>query len=362
MASGLVNPWGLAFLPGGRFLVTEKGGTMRIVQANGSRSAAISGVPAVDSVGQGGLLDVALAPDYATTQRIYWSFAERDANGANGLAVASGVLNESALSLSGVQVIYRQTPKVSGSSGHFGGRILFAPDGKLFVMMGDRQNGDQRGFAQDLARGNGKIARINPDGSAPADNPFVGQSGAQAALWALGIRNPQGAAIHPTTGELLINEHGPQGGDEVNRITRGANYGWPVRSYGCEYGATQGEACWIGGGTHAPTYVEPVTTWTPTSTAPSGMLIYSGNAIPEWRNKALVGGMQYGGTLWRVDIDQTAAIRCTVRGGLAVQNCGEVLFNNAKIGKRIRDVRQGPDGWVYLLTDASNGEILRISR
>ncbi|MFM9914337.1 MAG: PQQ-dependent sugar dehydrogenase [Rhizobacter sp.] len=336
--ASLSAPWGMAFLPDGRMLVTQKSGSMVIVSANGGTvSAPLSGVPAVASAGQGGLLDVAIDPDFTIDPWVYWTYAETG-SGGSGTAVARGRL--SGLALTDVQVIFRQLPKVAGD-GHFGSRLVFRGDKTLFVTLGERQKGSP---AQDPTTHLGKVVRIARDGSVPAGNPDLGAS-ARPELWSLGHRNPQGAALHPTTGDLWLVEHGPQGGDELNRVTAGANYGWPVKSYGCNYGDPIGEACRIGGGTHAPTYVEPVSFWVPTSIAPSGLAFYTGAGFPEWQGNAILGALA-GTALWRVVLDgSTEVLR-------------ERLFGN--LDERMRCVRQGPDGWLYLLTD--NGKLIRIER
>jgi len=347
-ASGLDHPWGMAFLPEGQMLVTERGGQMRRVSADGNRvSAPITGLPPVRSGGQGGLLDVAIDPDFATTPWVYWSYSEAGDGGA-GTAVARGRLGGN--TLTDVQVILRQQPKVGGGS-HWGSRLVWGADKMLFVTLGDRMvdnpsrpNADG---AQHPGKLLGKVVRIQRDGSVPADNPFVGKPGVRPEVYSLGHRNPQGAARHPASGELWVVEHGPQGGDEVNRVKPGANYGWPLRSYGCPYGSTVGEACRVAGGTHAPTYEEPITTWVPTSIAPSGMMFYTGSRFPEWQGNLFVGALG-GQALWRLVLD-----------GIAVKS-REPLF--ADLRERIRDVRQGPDGWIYLLTDSSDGRIVRIQR
>ena len=336
--SALKSPWGLAFLPDGRMLVTQKAGSMVIVSADGGTvSAPLSGVPAVASADQGGLLDVAIDPDFATDPWVYWTYAEAG-TGGSGTAVARGRL--SGLALTDVQVIFRQFPKVAGD-GHFGSRLVFGNDKTLFVTLGERQKGSP---AQDPTTHLGKVIRIARDGSVPSGNPNLG-AGARPELWSLGHRNPQGAALHPTTGDLWLVEHGPQGGDELNRVTAGANHGWPVKSYGCNYGAPVGEACRIGGGTHAPSYVEPVSSWVPTSIAPSGLIFYTGAGFPEWRGDAFLGALA-GMALWRV----------VLNGSTEVSR--ERLF--ADLGERMRCVRQGPDGWIYLLTDS--GRLIRIVR
>jgi glucose/arabinose dehydrogenase len=341
--SGLANPWGMAFLPDGRILVTERGGTLRIVSADGATvSAPVGGVPSVFASGQGGLLDVALDPDFASDPWVYLSYAEPGSGseaGLAGTAVARGRLQGSALV--GVQVIFRQAPKVSGA-GHFGSRLVFAGDKTLYVTLGERQQGSP---AQDVTGHLGKVVRIARDGSVPAGNPGFG-AGARPELWSNGHRNPQGAALHPTTGELWLCEHGPQGGDEVNIARAGRNYGWPVRSYGCNYGDPPGPACQIGGGTHAPNFEEPLATWVPTSIAPSGLAFYTGAMFPEWQGNLFMGALA-GRALWRM----------VLSGNTVVSR--EALF--ATLGERIRDVRQGPDGALYMLTDNGAGRIVRIA-
>jgi aldose sugar dehydrogenase len=341
----------MAFLPDGRILVTEKAGSLRLVSADGaSVSAAISGVPAVDAAGQGGLFDVLVARDFATSRRIFFTFAEPGSGaeaGRNGLAVARAVLDSGGSTLSQLQVIFRQTPKVSGTSGHYGGRLVQAADGHLFVTQGDRQIGSEMGNAQLLDKGNGKIMRITQDGTAPADNPFVNTAGAQAGIWSYGHRNPQGAALHPGTGELWTSEHGPQGGDEINRTLAGLNYGWPKVSYGCNYGDPVGNCTPVGGASTGAGYEPPLTYWVPTSIAPSGLAFYTGDRFPEWRGNLFAGALS-GKALWRIELN-----------GNTVSN-REALFTS--LNERIRDVRQGPDGWLYLLTDSTSGRIVRVER
>ncbi|MDH4062309.1 MAG: PQQ-dependent sugar dehydrogenase, partial [Aquincola sp.] len=273
----LDSPWGMAFLPDGRMLVTQKAGTMVIVSADGSAvDATISGVPAVNSGGQGGLLDVALDPDYATDPWVYFTFSEDGAGGA-GTALARGRLVGNALQ--NVTLLWQQTPKVN-SSVHYGSRIAFRPDKTLYVTAGERGQDDPGNpgtqWAQNVARTTGKVVRLNRDGSVPLDNPVIAVPGALPGLYSIGHRNPQGAAVKPGTSDLWLTEHGPQGGDELNRVLPGRNYGWPLVSYGCPYGSPVGDACRVNGGTHAPAYEEPKTYWVPTSTAPSGMTFYDG--------------------------------------------------------------------------------------
>ena len=348
LAATLAAPWSLAFLPDGRMLVTQRGGSLVIVRADGSAvEAAVSGVPAVNSAGQGGLLDVALDPDFTTTGWIYLSYAE-DGPGGSGTALARARLvgNE----LRELAVIWRQQPKVA-SGIHYGARIAFRPDKTLYLTVGERGQDDPGAptvaFAQNPALTLGKVLRLNRDGSVPTDNPVFG-AGAAPGLWSLGHRNPQGAAVRPGSSELWVAEHGPQGGDELNRIRAGANYGWPLRSYGCPYGAPVGDACRVGGGTHAPDFEEPASYWVPTSTAPSGMAFYDGDRFPDWRGQVFVGALA-GRTLWRLQLDAAGNV-------LTREQVPEVQA----LAQRIRDVRQGPDGWLYLLSD--EGRILRLER
>lgn len=360
VATGLDTPWGLAFLPDGRMLITQRGGQLRLRNADGSPvnggDDQVAGVPAVAAVGQGGLLDIAIDPDFASNRRIYFSFSERDASNPslNGTAVARAELDAANLTLANVTVIYRQSPKVD-STAHFGSRLVFDRNGYLFVTMGERLLDTQRGFAQDLSRGNGKVVHITTDGAPAQGNPFATTAGAQPHIWSYGHRNPQGAALHPVTGDLWINEHGPQGGDEVNLTLAGRNYGWPVISYGQEYGTlTQvGEGVAKPGLEQPLTYWEKIdgTAWTPgtqkSSIAPSGMAFYTGDALPDWKGNLFIGALA-GTALWRLTLD-----------GNTVVGRERLL---AERGERIRDVRQGPDGWLYLLTDSSNGKLLRVQR
>ena len=350
VAAGLSRPWGLTFLPSGELLFTERSGTMRTVMPDGSQlSAPITGLPSMVVAGQGGLLDVALDPDHANNQRVYWSYSEADAGtpSLSGTAVARGELVNGAMTK--VQVIYRQAPKLAGS-GHFGGRLAFGVDGNLFVTLGERQQDDPANptdlYAQNIVNGLGKVVRIDTDGQPVSDNPTFA-NGATAGLYSIGHRNPQAAAVHPVSGELWLAEHGPQGGDEVNRVTPGANYGWPKVSYGCAYGAPPDTTCKVNGGTHAPTYTEPLTFWTPTAIAPSGMVFYTGTRYAGWQDNLFVGALA-GQAIWRLTIANGAV---TNREALLAGRLG-----------RIRDVRQGPDGWLYVLTDEANGRILRLER
>lgn len=342
----LRSPWGMAFLPGGGLLVTQKNGTiLRLADDGRTLGTALAGVPEVVDAGQGGLLDIALDPDFARDPWVYWSYAEAGPGGS-GTAVARGRLG--ATGFSDVAVIYRQTPKVSGN-GHFGCRLVFRPDDKtLFITLGERQKDSPSNpgadWAQNTARTTGKVVRVNRDGSIPAGNPDFG-TGAAPGLWSIGHRNPQGAAIRPGTNELWLVEHGPRGGDELNRVVPGANYGWPLRSYGCNYHHGQSAAdCRPGGGRHAPEFTEPVMTFLPVSTAPSGLAFVTGSRYPEWQGHVLIGALA-GQALWRVRLDGTVAVE------------REKLLPG--IG-RVRCVQIGPDGWIYLLTD--DGLLARIER
>lgn len=334
VVEGLEAPWGMAFLPDGRLLVTEKPGRLRIVAPDGQLSAPLAGVPAVEAVGQGGLLDVALDPGFAANQIIYLSYSE-PADGTAGTAVARARLGGDGLQ--DVQVIFRQTPKIS-SRHHYGSRLVFARDGTLFITLGDR--GSQRDSAQDLGTHLGKLVRIASDGSVPADNPFVGRAGALPEIWSYGHRNLQGAALHPVTGELWTHEHGPRGGDEINIARAGRNYGWPVITYGREYHGPK-----IGEGTSKAGMEQPLHYWVP-SIAPSGMVFYDGAAIPAWRGNLLVGALA---------AQQIARLELSAAGSVTHEE-------RIAIGERVRDVEQGPDGAVYVLTDTGkNSRLLRLA-
>ena len=349
LATGLQSPWSLAFLPDRRMLITQRGGQLRLRNADATpagTSDLVSGVPQVLFEGQGGLLDVAVDPQFGSNRRIYLSFSEGTSS-SNGTAVVRAELNLATRALENVTVIFRQLPKVA-SSGHFGSRLVFDRLGHLFVTLGDRQIDSQRGFAQDVTRGNGKVVRITTDGAAAPGNPGFG-AGAHPGLWSIGHRNPQGAALHPGSGELWISEHGPQGGDEINIARSGLNYGWPVISYGQEYGTTTqvGEGTAKAGMEQPQTYWETIdgAPWTggaKSSIAPSGLAFYGADAIPQWKGN-LFSGALIGTALWRLTLN-----------GDAVTGRERLL---AERGERIRDVRQGPDGWLYLLTD--NGKLLR---
>jgi glucose/arabinose dehydrogenase len=331
VASGLEYPWGLAFLPDGRMLVTERPGRLRVVARGGRVSEPLAGVPEVFARGQGGLLDVAVSPGFVQDRLVYLSFSEPGEGGA-GTAVARGRLGDRGLE--GAQVIWRQQPKVSGSQ-HWGSRLVFRSDGTLFVTLGDRFAHRER--AQDLSVTIGKIVRLNADGSIPRDNPFVGRAGARPEIWSYGHRNIQAAALDPS-GQLWTVEHGARGGDELNRPQPGRNYGWPVITYGVDYSGAR-----IGVGTSRPGMEQPVYYWDPVI-APSGALFYTGDAFPDWRGDLLVGSLQPG-----------CLVRLRLEGNRVVREERYL----ADLG-RIRDVRQGADGLVYLLTDSPNGRILRL--
>jgi glucose/arabinose dehydrogenase len=285
--------------------------------------------------------------DFATDPWVYFTFSE-DGTGGSGTALARGRLAGN--TLQNVSVLWRQTPKVSGGN-HYGSRIAFRPDGTLYVTAGDRAQDDPAApgtqWAQNVARTQGKVVRLNRDGSVPTDNPSFG-IGALPGLWSRGHRNPQGAAVRPGTSDLWLTEHGPQGGDEVNRVLAGRNYGWPLVSYGCPYGSPVGDACRVGGGTHAPTYEEPKSIWVPTSIAPGGIAFYTGAGFPEWQGHLFVTALA-GQTLWRLVVDANDNV--TLREEVAAAKA---------LNRRIRHVRQGPDGWLYLLTD--DGRIVRLAR
>ncbi|WP_439534897.1 PQQ-dependent sugar dehydrogenase [Polymorphobacter sp.] len=339
VVSGLESPWGMTFLPGGQMLVTEKPGRLRIVRKDGTLSPPVKGLPAVDPAGQGGLLDVALDPGFAKNGLIYWSYAER-ADGKNHSAVARGRLVDGAApALEGVQRIFRQVPSMD-SDKHYGSRLVFAPDGKLFITLGERSILAGRAQARQMDSLLGKVVRLNSDGSVPKDNPFVGKSGVRPEIWSSGHRNIQSAAIHPGTGLLWEVEHGARGGDEVNIVRKGRDYGWPTISYGREYsGGKIGE-----GRTAAPGMEQPVYYWDPI-VAPSGMAFYTGALFPAWKGSLFVGGLK-----------STALVRLTLEGERVV---GEERLLT-ELGARIRDVRQGPDGAVYVLTDGKQGRMLKL--
>jgi glucose/arabinose dehydrogenase len=335
VAKGLEHPWGLAFLPDGRMLVTERPGRMRIIERDGRLNEPLAGLPPVVASGQGGLLDVVLHPQFAQNQLVYWSFSEAG-DGGVGTAVARGRL--AANRLSDVQVIFRQQPKVSGSN-HFGSRLVWARDGRLFVGLGDRFA--YKDDAQTLDNHMGKVVRIEADGSVPADNPFVQRPGARPEIWSYGHRNIQGAALHPDTGELWTVEHGPQGGDELNVPAAGANHGWPLITYGRNYGS----GTKIGEGTERADVAPPIRYWAPISIAPSGMAFLTSDRYPGWKGNLFIGALR-GARVVRLELDGHKVVR------------EQPLLADRSM--RIRDVRQGPDGWLYALTDSPDGQVWRL--
>jgi len=331
VAGGLEHPWGLAFLPDGRMLVTERPGRLRAVSKEGMLSEPLAGVPELAASGQGGLLDVALDPDFASNRLVYLSYAEPGAGGAS-TAVARGRLEGDALE--DVQVIFRQQPKVSGGN-HFGSRLVFGRDGTLFVTLGERFKFEP---AQDLSNHLGTIVRINADGSVPDDNPFVGRADARPEIWSYGHRNVQGADLHPETGRLWSLEFGPRGGDELNIPEPGRNYGWPLVSWGRHYNGVD-----IPDPPTRPDLAPSIYHWDP-AISPSGMAFYTGDVLPGWKGNLLIGGLS-----------SRALVRLTLDGERVT---GE---ERIPMGARIRNVRQGPDGAVYLLTDQDDGAILRLT-
>jgi len=339
VTQGLDRPWGLAFLPDGRMLVTERAGRLRVVDQDGRLDPVpVAGLPRVDAQGQGGLLDVALHPRYRDNGWVYWSYAQRDDKGDNGTEVARGRLagGPGAWRMDDVQIIFRMAPK-SNTGFHFGSRLVFDRDGLLYVTLGDR---GEMARAQKLDDHAGKILRLTDDGRPAPGNPFLGDPKAKPEIFSLGNRNVQGAALHPKTGVLWAHEHGPQGGDELNIIRAGVNYGWPVITHGVNY--VTGTR--IGEGTEKAGMAQPVKYWTP-SPAISGMAFYDGDRFPKWRGDVLIGALR-GQALIRVRLDGERFV--------------EDEFMLVGQLPRVRDVRVGPDGLVYLLTDLPNGAILRL--
>jgi glucose/arabinose dehydrogenase len=338
IASGLQNPWGLTFLPDGRALVTERPGRLRIIGKDNKLSEPVAGVPDVAAVGQGGLLDVAVSPDFARNNLVFLSFAEPRGAAGSSTSVARGRLVEKdgKAILEDVKVIFRQEPARLGGF-HFGSRLVFARDGNLFITTGER---NLKTPSQDLTNHIGKIIRLTPDGQVPADNPFVKDKNAKPEIWSWGHRNVQGAALHPESGKLWLTEHGPRGGDEINIPEAGKNYGWPVIGFGIDYsGAKMHES------THKEGMEQPVHQWTP-SIAPSGAMFYTGSLFPGWKGNLFTGSLVF-----------TALYRIELNGEKVVKE-EKLLEAN---GDRIRDVRQAPDGSIWLLTDARNGKVLRLT-
>lgn len=330
VVGGLEHPWALDFLPDGRMLVTERPGRMRIV-SQGRLSLPLNGIPEVFAHGQGGLLDVRHSPDFAETNQIYFCYAEPGEGNAASTAVARGRLTDSAVE--DTEVIFRQVPKVDGAN-HFGCRLAFAPDGTLFVTLGERFKFTP---AQDLGSLLGKVVRINPDGTTPSDNPFVGRDDTRPEIWTYGHRNVQGIAFQPHTGTLWIDEFGPRGGDELNILKPGLNYGWPLVSWGRHY---SGET--IPDPTTRPDLEPPVYHWTPVI-SPSGMSFYTGDLFPGWRDNLLMGGLS-----------SRAIVRVAIDGNRVTDE------ERIRMNARIRDVRGGPDGAIYAVTDEEDGELLRL--
>lgn len=338
VVSGLDNPWAMAFLPGGRMLVTERPGRMRIITATGDLGNPLGGVPPVWASGEGGLMDVALDPDFSENRTIYWTFSEpNDANDGASTALARGRLGDDRVD--DVTVIFRQAEKSSDGT-HFGSRIAFDRDGLLYLGLGDRGHRDD---AQRLDSAHGKILRMRSDGSAPPDNPFVDTLGALPQIWTLGHRNVQGLTFD-ADGTLWATEHGPQGGDELNIILKGRNYGWPTVTYGTEYSTSAR----IGEGSEKPGMEQPVAWWGPTSNAPSGLAIVTSERYPAWKGQ-LFGGTLQGGR---------AVLRMKLEGAQVAEQ--ELLATG--LLERIRDVKQGPDGWLYITTKNSKGRVIRLER
>ena len=345
VVEGLQNPWGMAFLPGGKMLITERPGRLRVLSTDGKLSEPVAGLPAVDARGQGGLLDVALDPAFATNHIIYWSYAEAAAEpGANNTAVAKGrfVDDATAPRVEDVHAIYHQRPSLRGTTLHFGSRLVFGRDGTLFITQGDRSITEGRMQAQKLESGLGKIVRINPDGSIPKDNPYsLGQEGKLPEIWSYGHRNIQSAVLHPTTGELWEVEHGTRGGDEINIARKGHDYGWPTIAFGIEYrgGPITGNI------TQQEGMEQPLYYWDPII-GPSGMTFYTGTLFPAWKGNLFIGGH---GT--------RDLVRLELNGEKVIAE-ERLLKDLQPKPEAIRDVRQGPDGALYLLTDSAAGRLL----
>jgi glucose/arabinose dehydrogenase len=333
ITEGLKHPWSMAFLPDGRILVTERPGRLRIIEQGKLQTDPVAGLPSIAAKGQGGLLDVALHPDYINNGWIYFSYVAGSGNKI-GTEVGRGrLVNEQ---ITDWQSLFRLQPK-SSTGRHFGSRLVFDRENYLYITLGDR---GERFRAQDPNDHAGSVIRLHDDGSIPADNPFIGQPGKRAEIYSYGHRNGQGAALHPQTGDLWIHEHGPQGGDELNIIEAGKNYGWPVITYGKEYGSGDD----IGEGTHKAGMQQPLYHWVP-SIAPSGMAFYSGDKFPAWQGNLFIGSLKFR-LLVRLELEGTKVV------------AEERLLKN-ELG-RIRDVRTGPDGYIYLLTDATNGKLVRL--
>lgn len=335
ITASLDHPWGLAFLPDNRFLVTERSGRLRIVTADGVLSDPISGLPDIRDEGQGGLLDIALGSDFSESGLVFFTYSEPGPDGSS-TALARARLDLTSMSLNEVKVLFSQQPKSAGGR-HYGSRIVLARDGSIFITTGDR---GQRDRVQNPKINRGQVIRLKQDGTIPSDNPFVGVPSHRPEVWSLGHRNPQGATLHPTTGELWTVEHGARGGDEINIPRAGRNYGWPVISYGRHYSGQS-----IGEGTHKDGMEQPIYYWDP-SIAPSGMTFYTGDVFPAWKGNLFVGALR----------DQVL-VRLSVRGEQIVDE--ERILT--ELEERIRDVRQGPNGYLYILTDSPNGKLIRLT-
>jgi glucose/arabinose dehydrogenase len=337
LSKDLEHPWAVEPLPDGDLLVTERPGRLRIVTAAGATGPPIAGLPDVATGGQGGLLDVALSPAFAVDRTIFWSYSEPRERG-NATAVARGVLSADRSRLEQVRVVFRATPSYDGDK-HFGSRLAFGPDGMLYVTLGERSDAPMRPHAQRLDSHMGKTLRLRPDGSAPPDNPFAGRSDALPEIWTLGHRNAQAAAFD-AEGRLFQVEHGTRGGDELNRIEKGKNYGWPLVAYGEEYSG----APIAGAATDRPGFEQPVYYWDPVI-APSGAQFYTGDAFPAWRGSLFVGGLR-----------SESLVRLAFENGRV---SGEEHLLGER-GQRVRDVRQGPDGALYVVTDEGDGELWKL--
>jgi glucose/arabinose dehydrogenase len=333
VVEGLTHPWGMAFLPDGSLLVTERHGALRVIRDGRLLEGSVAGLPEMREHGQGGLMGIALHPEFAKNRLLYLAYAAAG-EGGYGTEVIRGTFAQGRLE--NVQTLFRAEPKTTGGR-HFGCRLVFDRAGYLFISLGER--GDQE-FAQQLADHRGKLVRLHDDGRVPADNPFAGQAGAKPEIFTWGNRNMQGMALHPATGEIWTHEHGPQGGDEVNVMRPGVNYGWPVITYGVNYGL----GTKIGEGTHKEGMAQPLYKWVP-SIAPSGMAFYTGDRFPQWQGNLFVGSLKFG-LLVRLELDGERVV-------------AEERLLDGRYG-RIRDVVQGPDGLLYLLTDEPAGKLLRL--
>ncbi|WP_339880325.1 PQQ-dependent sugar dehydrogenase [Pseudidiomarina gelatinasegens] len=337
LTNKLDKPWGMSFLPSGELLVTEKSGALRRVKLDGSISVPLTGVPSVVNKSQGGLLDVAVDPNFANNNYVYISYSEADPQGGEGNSTAVMRATLTDTGLTNGKVIFRGAPKYK-SGAHFGSRLVFAPDGHLFITLGDRYSAMDD--AQTLDNHHGKVVRIKPDGSVPSDNPFVDNADALPEIWSYGHRNVQGAAIHPTTGKLWTVEHGPKGGDEINIPEAGNNYGWPIATYGVDY-----DDSIISDKTHVEGTIQPHYYWVP-SIATSNMIFYTGDKFPAWQGDLLVAALK-GSQVARLDLEGDRVMH------------EETLFEQA-VEQRIRDIEQGPDGYIYLITDDRAGQLIQI--